>query len=53
MPWPATPGVAGPPTLVNRFLERKSPAAQWAGRAFASAARIASPNAPVPGANSL
>jgi hypothetical protein len=52
---PATPsGAAGRTTLVNHSLERKRPAlAQWAGRAFASLARTASPKAPVPEANSL
>jgi|KBSSwiStaDraftv2_1062776.scaffolds.fasta_scaffold96174_3 hypothetical protein len=51
---PATPpGVTGPNTLVVRSLEIKPPATQCAGRAFASEARIASPNAPVPLVNSL
>jgi hypothetical protein len=51
---PATPsGAAGPHTLVNHALEIKPPGAQCAGRAFASAVRIASPNAPLPEANSL
>ena len=52
---PATPGgVAGPHTLVNHALEIKPPAAaQCAGRAFASVARIASPNAPPPEESSL
>jgi hypothetical protein len=47
------PGVVGPTTLVARFLQRKPPGAQCAGRAFASLARSASPSAPVPEANSL
>jgi hypothetical protein len=47
------PGFAGPHTLVNHAVEIKPPSAQCAGRALASAARIASPNAPLPEANSL
>ena len=51
---PATPpGAAGPPTLVNRSLERKHPA-QCAALAFASADRTASLTPPpLPAVNSL
>ncbi len=51
---PATPpGAAGPPTLVNRSLERKHPT-QCAGLAFASADRTASLRPPgVPAEYSL
>jgi hypothetical protein len=50
---PMTPsGVTGPTTLVKRPVERKHPT-QCAGRALASAVRMASLNALLPVANSL